>query len=127
MKAKLKSAGMEEVSGLERQIVALEEYRDNAVVVESYYNTRNENIVLEAELAEAQQMSAYFADIKARLDERLRFETERLAEEKRAKAEALLKGILEELKKPKVQESILKKCLVDLGNVKVKPGIQANL
>lgn len=118
MRAKIVHASKQELVHLEQEIAILEQYRDNTAVVQSHFDTKAENIVLEAQLAEAQQQSVFFADIKTRLDERLRAENERLAEEKRQKSEALLRGLLEELKKPKVQDSIMKKCIVDLGKVK---------
>lgn len=95
----------------------LEEFKDNAAVVEAFFETRRENIVLEAELSELQQTYTNLSSIKSRLNERVRRENERLAEEKRVRAEALMKGLLEELKKPKIQEAILKKCIADIGKV----------
>lgn len=126
MRSKIQAAAKEELVTLEKEIASLEEYRDNTVVVDSYFETRRENIILEAELDEANQQSVFFSSIKSKLDERVRAENERIAAEKKAKAEALMFGLLEELKKPKVQESILKKCLLDLGKIKV-PVANVNL
>lgn len=111
-----KAAGLE-LQHLEKEIGMLEELKDNAAVVDAFFETRRENIVLEAQYSELQQHLDHLSGIKARLDERVRRENERLAEEKRVKAEALMKALLEELKKPKVQEAILKKCLLDIGKV----------
>ena len=126
MRSKIQAAAKEELVVLEKEISALEEYRDNTAVVDSYFETRRENIILEAELAEANQQSAFFSSIKAKLDERVRAENERIAAEKKARAEALLLGLMEELKKPKVQETILKKCIADLGKIKA-PSPSVNL
>jgi hypothetical protein len=126
MRSKIQAAAKEELVAMEKEIASLEEYRDNTAVVDSYFETRRENIILEAELAEANQQSVFFSSIKAKLDERVRAENERIAAEKKARAEALFFNLLEELKKPKVQETILKKCIVDLGKIKT-PNANVNL
>lgn len=126
MRSKIQAAAKEELIAMEKEIASLEEYRDNTAVVDSYFETRRENIILEAELAEANQQSVFFSSIKAKLDERVRAENERIAAEKKARAEALFFNLLEELKKPKVQETILKKCIGDLGKIKT-PSASVNL
>jgi len=54
------------------------------------------------------------------LDEAVRREKERAKEERRAKVEALIEGINSALKDPKMQETILKKCLNDLEKMESK-------
>lgn len=117
LQAKMSSSAKQELAELERAIANMEEYKDNPEVVAAYFETCRENIVMEAELTEVQQRLTFLGSVKAKLDERVRRENERLAAERKAKQEALMKALLEELKKPKVQEAILKKCIADLGKL----------
>lgn len=114
---KLSGAAKDELASLEKEITVLESFKDNVEVVDAFFEIRRENIMLEAELSEVQQKLEHFTGIKSRLDEQVRKENERLAEEKRMKTEALIKSLLEEIKKPKMQETILKKCIGDLGKI----------
>lgn len=102
---------------LENEIATLEQFRDNTNIMDAIFETRRENVLLEAELAETQQSLTFLSDMKHRLDDHVRREKERLAAEKKEKGEALLRGLLEELKKPAVQQAILQKCLVDLRKI----------
>lgn len=99
----------------------MEGFRDHTDVTSSFYATRRENILLEAELTELQDQHRFVTSIKQRLDEIVRREKERVAEEKRAHIEALIQGINQALKDPKMQETILKKCLSDLEKMESKP------
>ena len=56
---------------------------------------------LEAELAALKDQHRFLSGIKQRLDETVRKEKERAAEERRAKVEALIEGINAALKDPK--------------------------
>lgn len=122
----MSTAAKDELVQLENEIAMLEEFKDNAAVVDAFFDTRRDNILLEAELAQVQQNLDFMTSIKSKLDDKVRKENERLATEKRVRAEALFKGLLEELKKPKIQEAILKKCLNDLGKMNV-PSAQPSL
>lgn len=122
----MSTAAKDELVQLENEIAMLEEFKDNAAVVDAFFDTRRDNIVLEAELAQVQQNLDFMTSLKSKLDDKVRKENERLAMEKRVRAEALFKDLLEELKKPKVQDAILKKCIADLGKMSV-PSAQPSL
>ena len=108
------ASSIAEKERIANSIGELEGFRDHTDVTSSFYATRRENILLEAELAELQEQHRFTSSIKQRLDEIVRKEKERVAEEKRAHVEALIQGINQALKDPKMQETILKKCLSDL-------------
>lgn len=101
-------------------ISQMENFRDHTDVTTSFYTTRHENILLEAELAQIQDQHRLHSSIKQRLDEVVRREKERAKEERRVKVEALIEGINAALKDPKMQETILKKCLNDLEKMESK-------
>lgn len=98
----------------------MENFRDHTDVTTSFYATRHENILLEAELAQIQDQHRLYSSIKQRLDEAVRREKERAKEERRANVQALIEGINSALKDPKMQETILKKCLNDLEKMEAK-------
>lgn len=101
-------------------ISEMENYRDHTDVTASFYATRRENIVLEAELAELQEEHRFLSALKQRLDEAVRRQKERATEERRVKVEALIAGINAALKDPKMQETILKKCITDLEKMEAR-------
>lgn len=95
-------------------ISELESYRDHTEVTESYYATCLENIQLQAKYDSLLARNQFLAGIKTKLDDAVRKETERVALEKKAKAEALISALNAALKEPKMQEAVLAKCLIDL-------------
>ena len=98
----------------------MESFTDHTDVTKSFYTTRYENILLEAELAALKDQNRFLSSLKQRLDETVRKEKERAAEERRVKVEALIEGINAALKEPKMQETILKKCIADLERMEAK-------
>lgn len=120
MREKWLSSSVAEKERIINSISQMENFRDHTDVTSSYYTTRHENIILEAELFETQDQHRLFSSIKQRLDEAVRREKERAKEERRAKVEALIEGINSALKDPKMQETILKKCLSDLEKMESK-------
>lgn len=98
----------------------MESFSDHTQVTAAFYATRRENLLLQAELSELQAQSQFQNSIKSRLDDLVRKEKERATEERRAHVEALIKGINAALKDPKMQETILKKCLSDLEKMEAK-------
>jgi hypothetical protein len=120
MREKWLSSSVAEKERIINSISQMENFRDHTDVTSSYYTTRHENIILEAELSETQDQHRLFSSIKQRLDEAVRREKERAKEERRAKVEALIEGINSALKDPKMQETILKKCLSDLEKMESK-------
>ena len=101
-------------------IAELESFRDLSAVTESFFATRRENLQLQAELDALLARNTFASGIKAKLDEAVRRETERIKAEKRSKAESLIAGLNAALKEPKMQEAILKKCLVDLEKMEAR-------
>ncbi len=115
----MKASSKAELEALEKEIVMLEDFKDNREVTEAFFEIRRENIQLEAQLSELQQSLSHLTGVKAKLDDLVRKETERIANEKKMRAEALMKALIEEIKKPKTQEALLKKALSDLSKVKL--------
>ena len=120
MREKWLTSSIAEKEKIINSIAQMENFRDHTDVTSSFYSTRHENILLEAELAQIQDQHRLFSSIKQRLDEIVRREKERAKEERRAKVEALIEGINVALKDPKMQEKILKKCLTDLEKMESK-------
>ena len=120
MREKWLASSIVEKERIINSISQMEIFRDHTDVTSSFYTTRHENIILEAELAQIQDQHRLFSSIKQRLDEAVRREKERAKEERRAKVEALIEGINLALKDPKMQETILKKCLNDLEKMESK-------
>ncbi len=95
-------------------IEELESFRDHTEVTESFYATSLENIHLQAKYDALLAQNQFLAGIKAKLDEAVRRETEKVTAERKAKAEALITALHAALKEPKMQDAILKKCISDL-------------
>lgn len=121
MREKWLASSIAEKERIINSISQMEIFRDHTDVTSSFYSTRHENILLEAELAQIQDQHRLFSSVKQRLDEAVRREKERAKEERRAKVEALIEGINLALRDPKMQETILKKCLNDLEKMESKP------
>lgn len=113
------SSRINEMNGIQMEITEMEQLRDFAAVTSEVFATKRENVILEAQLAELQERQKVLSSIKGRLDEAVRLSTERAAREKREHKEALLRGILERLKDPKMQDLIFKKSLEDLEKVRL--------
>lgn len=111
---------MAEKENIINSISEMESFRDHTDVTSSFYTTRHENIFLEAELAALKDQHRFLGTIKQRLDETVRRERERAKEERRVKVQALIEGINAALKDPKMQETILKKCINDLEKMESK-------
>lgn len=92
----------------------LEGFRDHSAVTEEHYATLRENVQLQAQLDELVARNQFLLSVKGKLDEAMRREGEKQAAERKAKAEALIASLNAALNEPKMQEAILKKCLVDL-------------
>lgn len=120
MREKWLASSVAEKEQIINSISEMESFRDHTDVTTSFYTTRHENILLEAELAALKDQHRFLSGIKQRLDETVRKEKERAAEERRAKVEALIEGINAALKDPKMQETILKKCITDLEKMESK-------
>lgn len=99
------------------EIGQLEGLRDFALVNESLLQTQSENIVLEAQLTELQEQGKFLAGIKAQLDERVRRAGEERVAQRRALVDAIMAGVMKELRDPQMQERILKKSIADLQKV----------
>lgn len=111
---------VKEIEGVDHEIVQLEQLRDFAAVTEALFVTQRENILLEAQLAELVERQTFLSGLKARLEEAVRRAEEKAAQEKRAYIDAIMAGVMKELQNPKLQETILKKSLVDLENMSPK-------
>lgn len=120
MREKWLSSSNAEKERIFNTISEMENYRDHTDVTASFYSTRRENIILEAELSELQEEHRFRSSLKQRLDEAVRKEKERAREERRIKVEALIAGINSALKDPKMQETILKKCITDLEKMEAR-------
>ena len=120
MRDKWISSSLIEKERIINSINEMENFRDHTDVTTSFYTTRQENIHLQAELTELQEQHRFFSTIKQRLDDLVRKEKERAKEERRVKVEALIEGINAALREPKMQETILKKCINDLEKMEAK-------
>ena len=120
MREKWLASSVSEKEKIISSISEMEGFRDHTDVTTSFYSTRHENIILDAELTALKDQYRFFSNIKQRLDETVRKEKDRATEERRAKVEALINGINAALKDPKMQETILKKCISDLEKMEAK-------
>lgn len=120
MREKWIASSVAEKDKIINSISEMESFRDHTDVTSSFYTTRHENILLEAELTSLKDQHRFLSAIKQRLDETARKEKEREKEERRAKVQALIDGINSALKDPKMQENILKKCISDLEKMEAK-------
>lgn len=120
MREKWLASSVAEKEKIINSISEMESFSDHTDVTSSFYTTRHENILLEAELSSLKDQNRFLSAIKQRLDETVRKEKEREKEEKRARVQALIEGINLALKDPKMQENILKKCIVDLEKMESK-------
>ena len=114
------ASSVAEKENIINSISEMESFRDHTDVTTSFYTTRHENILLEAELTALKDQHRFLSSLKQRLDETVRRERERAREERRVKVEALIEGINAALKDPKMQETILKKCITDLETMEAK-------
>lgn len=120
MREKWLASSVAEKENIINSISEMESFRDHTDVTSSFYTTRHENIILEAELAALKDQHRFLGSIKQRLDETVRREKERATEERRVKVQALIEGINAALKDPKMQETILRKCINDLEKMESK-------
>lgn len=115
--AKVAQSRTKEIATVDHEIVQLEQLRDSAAVTEALFVTQRENVLLEAQLAEVTERQSFFSSIKSRLDDAVRKAEEKAAREKQEYIEAIMSGVIKELKDPKLQDKILKKCLADLEHI----------
>lgn len=120
MRERWMNSSVAEKKRIINSISEMENFRDHTDVTSSFYATRRENIILQAELSELQGKHRFISSIKQRLDELVKREKERAAEERKARVEALIEGINSALKDPKMQDVILKKCISDLEKMESK-------
>ena len=111
---------MERKETIRKEIEEMESFRDYADVTAEFYITRRENVQLQAELDSITQNNEFLQSIKTRLDEQVRKERERAAEAKKARIEQLVSGVYESLKDPKLQDTIMARCLQDLEKMEAK-------
>lgn len=117
VRARLAASRSHQLKDATMEIDKLEDLRDFALINESLLQTKSENVVLEAQLAELQERSKFLAGIKTQLDERVRRASEERVAQRRALVDAIMAGVMKELKDPTMQERILKKSIVDLQKV----------
>lgn len=120
VRTKMMSSRQLEMKGLEEEIADLEQFRDFPAVTQDLLKTRQENIILEAEYAELVERTKFLTQIKMQLDDAVRKYAEKKALERRQKIDAIMAGVLTELKDPKLQNAILQQCLEDLKNLPVQ-------
>jgi len=114
-------AGQTEIANVEATIDNLKGFLDHTEATFDFYETKRENLLLEAELAEIEETNKFLLSIKTRLDEVVRRETEKQATEKRQLVERLIRGVMEELKDSKIQDTIMKNCLLSLEKIPAQP------
>ena len=102
-----------EIGTLGKEIETLNELRDFAAVTSDVYDTKRENVVLEAQLAELEERHKFLAGLKSKLDETVRKAAEKQAAERKAMVEAIMAGVMEAIDEPALQDRILKKCVAD--------------
>lgn len=117
MRSKILLAGQNEIAQLALGIEDLEQYRDHADATLDLYETKRQNVLLEAELCELGEASRVLTDVKARLEDMARKEAEHKAREKRAYIERVIAGIVSELAEPKMQDRLLQRTLLDLEKI----------
>ena len=110
-----------EIGTIGKEIQSLEELRDFAAITADLYETKRENVILDAQLSEVLERHKFLVSVKAKLDEAVRKSIEQQAAERKAMIDAIMAGVMTELEDVKLQDRILKKCLFDLENV---PSIQ---
>lgn len=120
MKTKLTASRVTEMDNIKLEIGELEQFRDFSEITADLYQTKRENVILEAQLGELMEQNNFLASTKAKLDEAVRKETEKKLAEKRALVEAIKAGVLKELAEPKLQDRILKQALIDLQKIPIQ-------
>lgn len=103
------------------EITELEQLRDFAAITAEIFETKRENVVLEAQLGELVERQRFLQGVKGQLDEAVRRATEKREAERRAFVESVMAGVMTALKEPKLQERILQKCISDLRSIPVQP------
>lgn len=107
----------QQIKKMENRIAEREQYSDYADIVSDLFEIRQENVVLAARLEKLVERNRIFASVKATLDESVRSIRETNAIERQKLIEAIMAGVMNELKEPKLQSDILDRCLVDLERI----------
>ncbi|PJF18236.1 hypothetical protein PSACC_01936 [Paramicrosporidium saccamoebae] len=102
------------------EITELETLRDLPAIAVGLFETKRENVVLEAELAELLERNKLLGEVKVKLDDAVRKAGEKKIAERRALVDSIMAGVMTELKESKLQGRILKQALADLERVPVQ-------
>jgi F-type H+-transporting ATPase subunit b len=120
IRAKWLASSISEKDSLAERLADMQLFRDAPAVAAAHFATCQENLTMQAELDSLLATQKFIQAVQFKLDDAVRKEREKAAQERRARVEALVVGVQEALKDPKVQDAILKKCLVDLERMEAK-------
>jgi small-conductance mechanosensitive channel len=102
------------------EITELETLRDLPEIAVGLFETKRENVMLEAELAELVERNKLLSEAKSKLDDAVRRAGEKKVAERRALVDSIMAGVMTELKESKLQDRILKQALADLERIPVQ-------
>lgn len=97
--------------------------RDFSAVTAEIFETKKDNLVLEAQLNELMERQKFLQALKAQLDEAVRKASEKKEAERRAFVQSIMAGVMNALKEPKLQDRILQKCVSDLKSMPVQKSV----
>lgn len=123
---RMRAGRRSELETLGAEIRELEQFRDYSNVVSEFYTAQQENLLMESDLSLLLAKNQALSEIKTKLDEAVRNETDRRLAERTERNDRMMAELMEQLSKPEMQDRILKKCLLDFSNMPV-PSSQARI
>lgn len=111
------AASKSEIEGLTQEIESLFQFQDHTDVTLGIYEMKKANILLEAELAELTSRNSFLAEQKSKLEEMIRKELDKIAQEKKERSDRIIAAIKEKLTDDKLQSSLIQKSLEFLSKI----------
>lgn len=111
------AASKREINDLTQEIEDLFQFQDHTDVISNIQNLKRANVLLEAELAELTDRNNFIIEQKAKLEELIRKELDRIAQEKKQRANDIIIALKERLTDNKLQENLVQKCLDFLSKI----------
>lgn len=111
------AASRTEIEELTREIENLFQFQDHTNVTLGIYEMKRANILLEAELAEITSRNNFLTEQKSKLEEMIRKELDRIAQEKKERSDRIIAAIKEKLIDDKLQSSLIQKSLEFLSRI----------
>lgn len=106
-----------QLNTISMEISELEQFHDYAEATSELFQTKRDNILLEAELHELVERNKFLSAIKTKLDDAVREVAKKKHEERAALIQSIMAGVMNELKDKKLQDAIVTRCLVDLERI----------